>query len=171
MGSALGKLRGRSATELLDRARQVAARWLERRGVGDVGEPRVERLFVDDAGSAPAIRGRFFAAFDDRAATLKALSSIDPQFAALRQRADRLLAQEYDLLGHKGLVLAEPLDWWLDPVAGVRAPDRHWSSIDYLDPATVGDHKLIWELGRHSALVTLAQAGGARTTLVMQTSA
>lgn len=158
MGSALGKLRGRSATELLDRARQVAAQWLERRGVGDVGEPRVERLFIDDAGSAPAIRGRFFAAFDDRAATLKALSSIDPQFAALRKRADRLLAQEYDLLGHKGLVLAEPLDWWLDPVAGVRAPDRHWSSIDYLDPATVGDHKLIWELGRHAALVTLAQA-------------
>jgi hypothetical protein len=37
-------------------------RWLERRGVGDVGELRAERRLRDGAGSAPAIRGPFFAA-------------------------------------------------------------------------------------------------------------
>jgi hypothetical protein len=46
----------------------------------------------------------------------------------------------------------------LEPQAGIRAPNQHWSEIDVLDPAKVGDHKLVWELGRHSGLVTLAQA-------------
>jgi len=159
MASGIGKLRGRSASELLDRARQGASRWLERRGVGDVGEMRAGRWLRDGAGSAPAIRGPFFAAFDDRDATLRALKSIDEGYeAALRSRADRLLDRHYDLLGHRNIVLGDPIDWWLDPLAGVRAPDRHWSEIDFLNPATVGDHKLVWELGRHSALVTLGQA-------------
>ena len=69
-----------------------------------------------------------------------------------------MLAGRYDLLGHRDLGFGDPLDWWLDPVAGVRAPKRHWSEINFLDPAAVGDHKLVWELGRHGALVTLAQA-------------
>ncbi len=159
MASGISKLRGRSASELLDRARQQATRWLERRGLGDIGETSGERYLHQDAGEAPAIRGPFFASFDDREATLRALASIDPGFeASLRARADRLLAREYDLLGHRNIVLGDPVDWWLDPLAGVRAPDRHWSQIDYLNPATVGDHKLLWELGRHSGLVTLGQA-------------
>jgi hypothetical protein len=34
----------------------------------------------------------------------------------------------------------------------------HWSRIDPLDPAMVGDSKVTWELNRHQWLVTLAQA-------------
>jgi hypothetical protein len=64
----------------------------------------------------------------------------------------------YDLLGHRNIILGDPIDWWLDPVAGCSRTDRHWSEIDFLNPASVGDHKLVWELGRHSALVTLGQA-------------
>ena len=159
MGSPFAKLRGRTASELLDRARQGAARWLERRGLGDLGEPRAGRLFEGDAGNAPAIRGPFFASLADRDATLRALRSVNPQFeAALRARADRLLGGRYDLLGHRDLAFGTPIDWWLDPIAGRRAPNQHWSTIDYLDPAHVGDHKVVWELGRHNALVTLAQA-------------
>jgi hypothetical protein len=159
MPSSLGKLRGRSASELLDRARQGAARWLERRGLGDVGEPRPARLFVQDVASAPAIRGPFFSSFDDRDATLRALGSADPDFeSSLRARADKLLGGQYDLLGHRDLAFGNPIDWWLEPLAGLRAPDHHWSMIDFLDPARVGDHKLVWELGRHNALVTLGQA-------------
>jgi len=155
----LDKLRGRSATELLDRARQGAVRWLERRGLGDVGEPEPARLLGADASTAPAIRGPFFASLADRGATLRALAAVDPEFeASLRTRADRLLGGRYDLLGHRDLALGPAIDWWLEPLAGRRAPDRHWSEIDYLDPAHVGDHKLLWELGRHNALVTLAQA-------------
>jgi hypothetical protein len=159
MASRLGKLRWRTASELLDRARQVAARWLERRGLGDIGEPQPARLLADDAGQAPSIRGPFFVAPGERDATLRALCEIDPEFeSSLRARADRLLGGRYDLLGHRDLSFGKPIDWWLDPIAGLRGPDRHWSEIDYLDPAHVGDHKLVWELGRHNALVTLAQA-------------
>jgi hypothetical protein len=159
MASSFGKLRGRSASELLDRARQVAVQWLERRGLGDVGEPQPGRLFNTDASRAPAVRGPFFASVEDRDATLRALAGVDPSFeTALRARADRLLGGHYDLLGHRDLAFGEPIDWWLEPVTGRRAPDRHWSEIDFLDPARVGDHKLVWELGRHNALVTLAQA-------------
>ena len=153
------KLRGRSASELVDRARQVAVQWLERRGVGDVGEPQPGRLFTANASEAPAIRGPFFVSVSNRDATLAALRTVDPDFeSGLRSRADRLLGGRFDLLGHRDLVFGDPIDWWLDPVAGRRAPDRHWSEIDYLDPAHVGDHKIVWELGRHNALVTLAQA-------------
>ena len=155
----IGKLRGRSASELLDRARQGAARWLERRGLGDIGEPQASRLFADDVSASPAIRGPFFAAFEDRNATLKALAALDPDFeTALRQRADRVLAGRYDLLGHRDIGFGNPVDWWLDPVAGVRSPGRHWSEIDFLNPAEVGDHKVVWELGRHNALDKLTGA-------------
>ena len=56
-GPTLGKLRGRSVSELIDCARQGASRWLERRGLGDLGEPHGARWFREDSGSAPAIRG------------------------------------------------------------------------------------------------------------------
>jgi len=159
MAPSLGKLRGRSASELLDRARQGAARWFERRGIGDLGEPDPARLFTDDTSASPSIRGPFFASLADRDATLRALHEVDASFtASLRARADRLLGGAFDLLGHRGLAFGNPVDWWLDPLTGRRAPDRHWSGIDFLDPAQVGDHKLVWELSRHNALLTLAQA-------------
>ena len=159
MAPSLRRLGGRTASELLDRARQGAVRWLERRGWGDLGEPQPSRLFVQDAASGPAIRGPFFSSLDDREATLRALDTAAPDFeSSLRSRADRLLVGQYDLLGHRDLAFGNPIDWWLEPLAGLRAPDHHWSRIDYLDPARVGDHKLVWELGRHNALVTLGQA-------------
>ena len=159
MAPSLDKLRGRSAQELLDRARQGATRWLERYGVGDVGEPDAIRLFDGDPAASPAIRGPFFASVADREGTLAALRRADPDFeAALCRRADRLLGGSFDLLGHRNLSFGKPVDWKLEPVAGVRTPDRHWSDIDYLNPNEVGDHKVVWELSRHNALVTMAQA-------------
>lgn len=50
------------------------------------------------------------------------------------------------------------IDWHLDPVHGKRAPLHPWFKISFLDFATVGDHKVIWELNRHQQLVTLAKA-------------
>ena len=156
----LSKLRGRSRAEWYSRSGQVAARWLERIGFGDVGEPaegKLSRLIGEDS-PGPAVRGPFFASLADRAATLDALGTLDPQFAGLRARADRFLAGRVDLLGHRDLHLGEPFDWWQDPVSGRRGPDRHWSRIAFLDPDVVGDHKAVWELSRHNALLTVAQA-------------
>jgi hypothetical protein len=73
-------------------------------------------------------------------------------------RAEDIVEGRLQLLGYSGIAVGDPVDWHLEPLAGVRAPCRHWSLIDFLDPAQVGDHKLIWELNRHHHLVTLAQA-------------
>src|SRR4029077_14684511 len=39
-----------------------------------------------------------------------------------------------------------------------RSPLLHWSQIDPLDPALVGDSKVVWELNRHQWIVGLGQA-------------
>ena len=64
----------------------------------------------------------------------------------------------FDLLGYKGLDFGDPIDWHLDPVSGKRSALVHWSRLDPLDAAQVGDSKVIWELNRHQWLVHLGQA-------------
>ena len=88
-------------------------------------------------------------------------------------RADRILAGEYDLLGYRGLrfepatsptvralpaapVAAGP-DWQFDPVHGCRPPRLFWSTVPFL-AAESGDHKIIWELNRHQHWLTLGRA-------------
>jgi hypothetical protein len=148
--------------ELVDRTRQAVSKALERRGVGNTSEPAGSALeaLVDPAALAggPVIRGPFFASVRNREATVESIERLDPQFEQLRSRADRIVAGSYDLLGYSGLSFGSPPDSWLDPVAGVRAPAKHWSEIDYLNPAVAGDHKVIWELSRHQGLLALAQA-------------
>jgi hypothetical protein len=78
--------------------------------------------------------------------------------AALVAKADRIMAGRFDLLGYRDLTFGTPIDWTLDPVAGRRAPNAHWSVIDPLDPDAVGDSKVVWELSRHQWAVTLAEA-------------
>lgn len=160
--SLVARLRGRTPAELIDRTRQWLARSLELCAIGDLQEPDAGRVaeLVDMAqvDAAPAIRGPFFVSVEQGDATRRALQRTDNGFSSLRQRADRILAGRYDLLGHCDLDLGLPPDWWADPVSGVRAPARHWSRIDFLDPKVVGDHKAVWELSRHQHLVTLGQA-------------
>jgi hypothetical protein len=72
--------------------------------------------------------------------------------------AETLMAGRFNLLGYTELDFGSPIDWHLDPVAGRRAPAVHWSRLNPLDPAVVGDSKVVWELNRHQWLVTLAQA-------------
>jgi hypothetical protein len=161
MSGPLRRLRGRTAAEWRERSAQAASRWLERIGFGDVGEPNAEQLrrLIGEDFAGSFVRGPFFASLADRSGTLQALGTIDPGLeTSVRPPADAILAGRYDLLGYTGLAVPQPIDWWRDPLAGVRAPDRHWSRIAFLDPAVAGDHKLVWELSRHRALLTLAQA-------------
>ena len=72
--------------------------------------------------------------------------------------AEEILSGRFDLLGYRGLHFGDPVDWHLDPVSGRRAPLVHWSWIDPLDAARVGDSKVVWELNRQQWLVTLGQA-------------
>src|SRR5438445_12732334 len=64
----------------------------------------------------------------------------------------------FDLLGYSRLSFGDPVDWQLDPISGRRAPFSHWSRLNVLDAAEVGDHKVVWELNRHQWLVALGQA-------------
>ena len=80
------------------------------------------------------------------------------QRKAIINRAERVLAGKFDLLGFTGLKFGNPIDWHLEPVSDKRTPLVHWSKIDYLNPEVAGDKKITWELNRHQFFVTLGQA-------------
>src|ERR1035438_6007207 len=48
--------------------------------------------------------------------------------------------------------------WRRDPQRGIETPQKYFRTIPYLDLASAGDHKLIWEVNRDQHLVLLAQA-------------
>lgn len=172
----LQKLRGRSSSELRARGLQFANKWLERMNLSaDIGEPSDAQFWrrlspetrraiaVGDAdgllGAFRAAPNRFFAGFDEPRSTLDALRRRWP--LAERQivaRADTIRGGSFDLLGYDGLSFGAPIDWHRDPLAGRVAPRAHWSRIDYLDAALVGDHKVTWELNRHQYFLTLGRA-------------
>ncbi len=107
-----------------------------------------------DADAARALAGRFPA-----------------QAAALRDAADAFLAHRFDLLGSGPFVPDDPdrpteadgyrpIDWFLDPVRGLRfprdVPHKSWD-LYKMRPGNA-DVKYPWELARCQHLVTLAQA-------------
>lgn len=51
-----------------------------------------------------------------------------------------------------------PFAWRKDHLSGRETPLRYFRRIPYLDPALVGDHKIIWEPSRLQYLAHLAQA-------------
>lgn len=170
----LHKLRGRSRAELAERAAQWLAASAERLGVRDAHEITVDQLARRIRPSAfggrdplggwfdAHVAGRTDALFPglaDHQATVSALRDLVPDAEGdVVSRAERMLAGDFDLLGHRGVHYALPIDWHCDPISGVRAPAEHWSRIAYLDPGVAGDHKALWEINRHQILVTLGQA-------------
>lgn len=101
---------------------------------------------------------RFFAGAGE-AATAGFLASRFPESCArVLARAGDARAHVFTLMGRKLQLGAEPIDWHRDAVSGNRAPLVHWSRIDTLDYASVGDSKITWELNRHQWLIDLAQA-------------
>ena len=108
------------------------------------------RRFTIGPQSRPALVARIRREFPDAA-------------AQAAQRADRIAAGQYDLLGYRGLRFgaddsgpALP-DWHLDCVHGRRPPRAFWSTVPYLEPQC-GDHKIIWELNRHQHWIALGRA-------------
>ena len=99
----------------------------------------------------------FSGVFDDGLPELLQTSHADECQATLIA-AHHASHGRFNLLGYEGLAFGEPIDWHLDSVAGRRAPQVHWSLLDPLDPSSVGDSKVTWELNRHQWLVHLGQA-------------
>jgi hypothetical protein len=79
---------------------------------------------------------------------------------AAAERAERVIAGRFDLLGYRGLSFATDtgaIDWQYDPVHSRRPPRVFWSQVPYLSPES-GDHKIIWELNRHQHWMSLGRA-------------
>ncbi len=72
--------------------------------------------------------------------------------------ADRVAAGKFDVFALEGVELGSPPRWNRDPKTGVDAPLSFGKLLDYRDPRRVGDIRYLWELSRHTHLVTLAQA-------------
>ena len=172
----LGKLRGRSLTELRTRAGQAVAAELELRHLtSTVGEPsdrafwpKLDSQALDGAAlSQQELRAHFARrecpAFFSGVRTGASATELNaPRWAEERRQllvaAERILAGHFDLLGYTGLSFGSPIDWHFDPTSNRRAPRQHWSRIPYLNAELIGDHKVIWELNRHGHFFVLGRA-------------
>lgn len=141
-----------SRDELVTRSRQEfgkrADRMLARFGHDFSEAPR--------AGPSAA---QFFFGADEVANILTLLQQRLPQECQrIVDRAERICAHRFDLLGYENLDYGKEIDWHLDRVHGKRAPRKPFYKIRYLDFRECGDVKVTWELNRHQHFLTLAKA-------------
>lgn len=166
--AAFRRLRSMSLTEIAYRGRQEASKTFERFApVGRLDDPdawaRDHAPALESPGAAlrlvrEAAPRRFFAGASDSSIGNALATRFPEERDRIVATADDALAGRFDLLGYRGLSFGDPIDWHLDPVSARRAPRVHWSRLDPLDPAVVGDSKVVWELSRQQWLVCLAQA-------------
>jgi hypothetical protein len=87
----------------------------------------------------------------------RAVARRDPDARAhFTEQCDAMEQGRVTLLGYDSLQVGNPPSWHREAMSGIEAPRCHWSRIDHLDPAVVGDHKLLWELNRHQYLLAPA---------------
>lgn len=151
-------------SELAGRGRQEAAKLVERitsrRSIDPFSIVREQAPALARPGAAHAIlRGRaprrFFAGVEEPGL----VGELVPEHrAAVLESAATTLKSRFDLLGYRTLWFGDPIDWHFDPVWSRRSPRRHWTQLNPLDPASVGDSKVVWELNRHQWVAGLAQA-------------
>lgn len=173
----LGKLKGRSLAELRVRGAQQLAAYAERCGMSSQTHVPTDKEFfklltpshtgqpiTTAEGLLEHFRTRtsptFFAAFTDPEETraqLRQRFGADKE-SALVERARRITEGRFDLLGLLDLSFGNPPDWHLEPISSKRAPQQHWSRINYLDAAVAGDKKITWELNRQQYFSTLGRA-------------
>jgi len=173
----IGKLRKMTVPEIRVRISQTFAAFAERQGFSSLTRLPSDRALFRLLSTVRHDEVRCRSAEDllehfcsrDQPAFFASLADPDALCAELRSRwpteeqhivekANRILAGRFDLLGLQNLSFGDPIRWNLEPVSGKSAPQLHWSRIDYLDPDIAGDKKIIWELNRHQYFVTLGQA-------------
>jgi hypothetical protein len=77
---------------------------------------------------------------------------------SLVRTADALVAHRFSFLNLEDAHLGDPIDWNRDHETGQATPGGFAGAIDYRDPASAGDAKLVWEPGRHLQLPVLGRA-------------
>ncbi len=152
-------------SELAGRSRQEAAKFIDRVTTGrrPIDPSAIVREHAPALARSGAplgiLRGaaprRFFAGVEHP----NRVGQLLPEHrAAVLNGAAATLRSRFDLLGYRTLWFGEPIDWHLDPVWSRRSPLLHWTQLNPLDTATVGDSKVVWELNRHQWIAGLAQA-------------
>jgi hypothetical protein len=129
----------RSIAELAFRARQESANLLLLASPPKFSEDAPLQLALPDPqDTAHALRGSEYA-------------------NSVESTARSVLAHRFPLFG-LSIDTGPEIHWRRDYVHDVESGTAYFRRIPYLDFATVGDHKFIWELNRHQHLVLLAQA-------------
>lgn len=151
--------------EIAGRSRQEAAKILERLTTTErsIDPATILRdhapAFVDHQTALQILREeapkRFFAGVEN---LQFAAQAVPEHRHAVLNSANAMRQNRFDLLGYRNLWFGDPIDWHLDPVSSRRAPRVHWTQLNPLDAATVGDSKVVWELNRHQWIAQLAQA-------------
>jgi|RhiMethySRZTD1v2_1073278.scaffolds.fasta_scaffold09220_6 hypothetical protein len=150
----LRRLARMGVRELAGRSRQEALKWLERAGWA----PRPSHRLVLLADWQAAVAARFFDGTASEETPLVLGARWPCACESIMRAAEQTCRKRFDLLGYRDLSFGDPVDWHLDPVSGRRPSLVHWSLLDPLDSATLGDTKVRWELNRHQWLVGLACA-------------
>jgi hypothetical protein len=171
----LRKLKGRSLKEIRVRSEQALSARTEQIGLS--GKlPTVEEFadlidkshFNNENPSPEQLlaafnqngKDTFFQSFANKEKTLETFRRRfgGVASASVLDRAERILEGRFDLLGYQNLDFGEPVEWHYEPVAGKRAPLKHWKQFDELSTRETGDKKIIWELNRHQHFFTLGEA-------------
>ena len=169
------KIKDRSWAELLVRGEQMIAARTDQIGLS--GKlPTDEEVFrlVDKSyfeGETPTATDlfikfyedaeyNFFPAFRQKEAMVELLLN---RFETKRkqeivEKAEKIIAGKFDLLGFENLDFGAEIDWHLEPVSGKRSPLKHWKQFDELDAEETGDKKIVWELNRQQHFFTLGAA-------------
>lgn len=152
---------------LADRGRQELQRRLDRtaiaihpnRALPRHGFAHLNRLSSErHVVATPEAPMRFFAGVDEDGLGAFIASEFPAVQAQVVARANAACEGRLQLLGYRLRFEGARFDWHRDPVAGRSAPRVHWSRIDPLSPASVGDSKIVWELNRHQWLAEVALA-------------
>ena len=161
----LRRLRSMPLAEIAGRSRQQAAKLIDRvTAVERNSDPATilrdhAPAFANPAAALEILRAvapsRFFAGVENLQWVSQAGAG---QRDAALSRAAATLQNRFDFLGYQTLSFGDPIDWHLDPVWSRRAPRVHWTQLNPLDPAEVGDSKIVWELNRHQWIAGLAHA-------------
>jgi Heparinase II/III N-terminus/Heparinase II/III-like protein len=148
------KLRDMDRQELFSRSRQE----LSKRCDTLLAKSRYD-FSKNSRSSAQVQSGEFFFRPDQVENLLHLIGERLPEQAGkIVERAERICAHHFDLLGYENLDYGSQINWHLDVVHRKTAPRKAFYRVQYLNFDEVGDSKVTWELNRHQHLVTLAKA-------------
>lgn len=134
----INRLRCMSVPEVSHRIQVASYQALEKRGV--VGLKKLPSLNLD---------------FSDN--DLQPVTTIEYAERYI-QRADRVCEGFIDILAKKDVEIGANPQWTKNAIGGQQAPMVYGKTLDYRNPAVLGDIKYIWVPNRHLHWVVVAQA-------------